>query len=240
MKGLENLVGFGKRIVNGFRNVGYATVASVALVGMSGEAKAEGMLQLNSNLNSASSVDSLYLSRVIGASQDFVPGEDSPANSIPPGYHNLTAYLNGIDLREDRRPDNSDQSYTIRFLANESIGSNTPFSLVFSYPYSGYTFDSDPINFYLTDQSGNRTSPFYNVRDIIANNNGILNLGNVGPFNYNTPTEFARGKLDFNPVPEKSTLALLEVALLGTLATAGIRRACRGRNGPKTHLRLVR
>lgn len=220
LKGLAGLLGVG--------------AVSLSLAGGT-EGDTMGYLKVENNLNSHTRHVIIYKddTNFPGATDGYDNGEDNdydiPASSNPSGYPNCYSDISTHNLWDDFRAENSTSLYEIDLSFNGELTENKENWLEFSYPGGeNYCFGDAPI--YLQKKEGeNLTGPIYDVRDIIDNYNGKLDLEDVQAGNYDQWNPYSSFVLDIggNHIPEPNSLSLLAMAGIAGVGVAGLGRGKR-------------
>jgi hypothetical protein len=126
-------------------------------------------------------------------------------------------------LSEDYRLPTSDSPFMLELVYNGALSSPAANQLELSMPYDGWKFEHKS---YLTlrqvDESGGLLGPVWDVRDVIANDAGQIDLDPLQG-SYSTGDPYMYLRLDFEPaaegsaVPEPSGLALLALVAVGLI-----------------------
>ena len=197
--------------------------AGALALGMSGDAKGEGLLNMENVINSSYP----RFTAVHVNDPSATDGKDSLDNlwmqppSGTPGIYSVVPEK----LAEDYRFPSSDTPFSIFLVYTGILPSPTENHLEFSFPYApNYTFEHK-TNLTLETPLGSR----YNVRAIIDGtlggelnpSPGVFNLPDLAAGSYNTGTPYASYQVDFQPVniPEPSSISLLAMA---GIAGAGV------------------
>lgn len=107
-----------------------------------------------------------------------------------------------VDKRTDYIPD---KKFNLRLVFNGPLASNTLNSLRFVFPNSANTFDRKIIKVWETDASGNRIGNPQDVRQLIAINNGIMDVGTLTNGNYDVNIPYKNFALDVAPLDTSIT-----------------------------------
>jgi hypothetical protein len=218
MKELESLVGLGKKVISGARKIGYAAVASAALVGISGSASAEGCLEIKSVVGSYNIANSFFAQQVDGASYPNVVDSKDSFDSVlilpfRGDYTSTFSTIPSYNLDTDTRRSDSNTSFNIITLINANLPVSNETHLELGFPYGdGWKFENKSyLTLRETNNSGVPTGKVWDVFDVIAKG-GVINTPNLPANNYSNSITGCYS-LDFQPfiVPEPSTFTLAAI-----------------------------
>ena len=197
-----------------------------AALGLVGKADAGvldnwGYLNIENDLNSqARSVSVIRdIEYIPGVTDGYDSNIDHTAFDQPNLYPNCYSDIPGYHLWDDIRVNDSTALYDIKLGFEGVLSSPTSNWLKFRLSNGG-TFGNLPIYLQKKDSQGNLTGPIYDVKDIINNHSGTLNLDNVPDKTYSQWTPYASYALDIggNTIPEPATLALLGLGAASLIA----------------------
>jgi hypothetical protein len=218
--------------------------AGAVALGMSGSADGGtlGYLKIENNLNSNSrSVEMIRDDEYFPGASDNHDSYDGEANAMPSGYPNIYSDITTHNLWSDVRAENTTSVYDIKLGFEGSLSEKKENWLDFSFPYDNdgdLEFNGMPI--YLQKKEGGvLTGPIYDVRDIVDNHSGRLDLPDVPAGSYGQWEPYSEYVLDIgaNLIPEPSTLSLLGIAGAAGAAATGLRRRRRRDEGYESLIR---
>lgn len=190
-----------------------------ALVGLAGEANAVDVLKIT-NTSTSASKGILRLQHRNGALEnpydDFDTSKDFELSNLPPNAFEIYTLVEGSRLGLDARPQDSLTPYNINCVYKGDInqGNSVDNFLTFEFIAGGGTFGDLPLRFQETDSSGVRFGSVYDIRSIIDNQSGILNIGPRGPGSYNIDNPYKHFIFDFEPIIVEPQPKSLKVDLL--------------------------
>ena len=186
MKGLKGLAGL----------IG----AGVISLGLCGDVKGEGMLQIENHLGS--NYPDLKLIHYDDPSvSDGLDGNDSEFLLPPEGYPGIYSDIGSDKLSMDYRNLSSDTPFDIRLVYEGELTEPTPNWFEISMPYPGWEFENkDFLTLTQFDSLNGDITEQYNVREFIEDGDGVgrIDLPDISPGVYDTGTPYAYFTLGFN------------------------------------------
>ena len=190
-----------------FRRMRFGAICGlVAVIGISGEANADGLLEIDNIVEGYGSADTLRIIRC------DIPNASDGFDSIEALFLGIIGNKSGIysdlskigqgnyGLMKEYRLNSSTSTYFIELGFNGAIEQNTENRLQLAMPYTGWTFGVQPITIQQADSNGDRYGRLYNVRDIVANQSGILTLPDISAGGYTGDVPYKMLLLDFQPI----------------------------------------
>ncbi|MBT4135338.1 PEP-CTERM sorting domain-containing protein [archaeon] len=169
---------------------------------LSGNAKGEGMLQMENNLHSYNPDLKLIHYDNSAIDDNFNDSWDSRLQSFSEGFPGIYSDIGSDKLSMDYRLPSSDTPFDIELVYNGEIIVSTPNWLQVDMPYGdGWEFEhKDFITLTHLDAPNGTILEQHNVRDVIAEQGGRIDLPDLSPGVYDTGTPYAYFTLGFDEI----------------------------------------